>query len=316
MISKTTKMKVLIAYDGSECADQAIEDLQRAGLPAEADAIIVSVEEVWLPPPPVSSLELVDQAIGVGDGTATRRSVEPEYHPVEAEGWARKAAERIEEFFPAWSVTATGVTGSPAGEILRIADDWGADLIVVGSHGRSGFGRLVFGSVSHQIIIHAGCTVRVARCDIRDSYGKERILIGVDGSLGAEAAINEVASRHFPAETEVRLVIVCDPLRPTLVGQLIPKVKKWVEEGNREEAEWAKDVVRQQAEKVKKAGFLTSYAVKEGDPRRVLVDEAEDWQATTVVVGARGLTAIDRFLLGSVSAAVAQRADCSVEIVR
>ena len=44
-------MKILIAYDGSESADQGIDDLQRAALPTKADALVVSVAEVWLPPP-------------------------------------------------------------------------------------------------------------------------------------------------------------------------------------------------------------------------------------------------------------------------
>jgi nucleotide-binding universal stress UspA family protein len=130
------------------------------------------------------------------------------------------------------------------------------------------------------------------------------------------AAIAEVAQRQFPAETSIRVIIVCDPLKATLVGQLIPQVTSWVEEGNREERDWASDIVCQQVEKLHKAGLSASYLVKEGDPRRVLLDEAEEWQATTILVGARGLTAVDRFLLGSVSASVAQRADCTVEIVR
>ena len=44
-------MKILIAYDGSESADKGIDDLSRARLPIEADVVVVSVAEVWLPPP-------------------------------------------------------------------------------------------------------------------------------------------------------------------------------------------------------------------------------------------------------------------------
>ena len=44
------QMKILIAYDGSECADAALADLQRAGLPPAAAALIMSVAEVFLPP--------------------------------------------------------------------------------------------------------------------------------------------------------------------------------------------------------------------------------------------------------------------------
>ena len=55
-------MKILIGYDGSECADAALDDLTHAGLPPDAEAHILSVGEVWLPPPPPSSYEIIEQA--------------------------------------------------------------------------------------------------------------------------------------------------------------------------------------------------------------------------------------------------------------
>jgi len=63
-------------------------------------------------------------------------------------------------------------------------------------------------------------------------------------------------------------------------------------------------------------GLTVSSVIKEGDPKHVLLDEAERWGADCIFVGARGLSRVERFLLGSVSAAVAARAHCSVEIVR
>jgi nucleotide-binding universal stress UspA family protein len=56
--------------------------------------------------------------------------------------------------------------------------------------------------------------------------------------------------------------------------------------------------------------------VKEENPKRLLISEAEDWGADCIFVGARGLSHIERFWLGSVSTAVAPRAHCSVEVVR
>jgi nucleotide-binding universal stress UspA family protein len=53
-----------------------------------------------------------------------------------------------------------------------------------------------------------------------------------------------------------------------------------------------------------------------GDPKRVLVDEAETWSADCIFVGAKGMSRVQRVLLGSVSGAVAARANCSVEVVR
>src|SRR5438477_11107050 len=111
-------MKVLIAYDGSECADFAIEDLQRAGLPAEAEAIVVSVEEVWLPAPPMSSYEIVAGAILPEGNTAARMAPEVEEFHSAAESLAAKAQAVVQRLLPAWKVTQKAIVGSPATEIL------------------------------------------------------------------------------------------------------------------------------------------------------------------------------------------------------
>ena len=67
---------------------------------------------------------------------------------------------------------------------------------------------------------------------------------------------------------------------------------------------------------LREAGLAAEPFVVEGDPKRVLLHEAERWGADCIFVGAKGHSRRERFLLGSVSAAVAARARCSVEIVR
>jgi nucleotide-binding universal stress UspA family protein len=69
-------------------------------------------------------------------------------------------------------------------------------------------------------------------------------------------------------------------------------------------------------EKLRQAGLRTSVVVKEEEPKALLLNEAEGWNADCVFVGARGVGRVERLLTGSVSSAVAARAHCSVEIVR
>jgi nucleotide-binding universal stress UspA family protein len=64
------------------------------------------------------------------------------------------------------------------------------------------------------------------------------------------------------------------------------------------------------------AGLVTSVVMKEEEPKRLLLGEAESWGADCIFVGARGIGRLERFLTGSVSSAVAARAHCSVEVVR
>lgn len=293
------RTRILIAYDGSSCARSALEDLRRAGLPPEAEAVVVSVSEVWLPPPANNGL--------VGD---------PEDPPRDATEQALEAAGILRSSFPDWDVQAESCHGSPASVLLEKADKWRPDLIVVGSHGRSAIGRLFLGSVSHKIAIEANCSVRIARDLARETRTSARVLIAVDGSPGSRAAVDAVRSRVWPANSEARLVAVYDSVMPTMVGNFIPPVMQWVEDENKLSVTRARKMVASLSQSLRSSKLNISIAARPGDPKKVIVAEAQSWKADCIFVGATGLSPLDRFLLGSVSAAIASRAHCSVEIVR
>src|SRR6266511_4050918 len=256
-------MKILIAYDGSSCADSALEDMRRAGLPRLAEAVVLSVSELWMP---------VVESVGAG---AVRIVGALPVSLEKAESLAQTACERVQPYFPDWTVKAEARSGSPASVVIERADEWRPDLIVVGSHGRSALGRFMLGSVSQKVVTEAHCSARVARGSDSDVQAPARLLIGVDGSPDAEAAVTAVAARIWPADSEARVVIAIDDVVSEVIDQI---------EGGRA---WIYETI-----------------------------EAASWGADCIFVGARGLSRFERFRLGSVSAATAARAHCSVEVVR
>ena len=316
----TGQMKILIAYDGSECADAALDDLQKAGLPRSGvEALAVSVAEIWLPPPPPSVYEIVEAAGEMQTPADLQRWYGKGSQAVaEAEQLSARAAERLRKNFPGWTVAAEATCGSPAWEVIMKADGWKPDLVVVGSHGRNALGRFVLGSVSQKVLTEARTSVRVARGRVEvEPAGPARIVVGVDGSPGAQAAVREVASRAWPPGSAARVVVADDPVVPSPVGNLIPPVTRWVEESNQSERERVLKMADAAADELRAAELKAVAIVVEGDPKRVLIEEAERWGADSIFVGSTGFSnRFERFLLGSVSAAVAARAHCSVEVVR
>jgi nucleotide-binding universal stress UspA family protein len=312
-------MKILIAYDGSGCAEAALDDLRRAGLPGDGvEALVIAVAELWLPPPPPSSYEIVEAAREAESPADLQEEFAKGSPAVEAaESLALRAQERLKKNFPGWEVSIEATCGSPAREVTAKADEWQPDLVVVGSHGRNALGRFVLGSVSQKVLTEAHSSVRVARGRVEVEESPVRILLGVDGSPGAEQAVRAVAAREWPAGSEARVVVVDDPLTPTSIGHLLPPVKKWVEESNATDRAWVQNMADAAAGELRAAGLAVSAVVKEGDPKRVLLEEAEQWGAGSIFVGSMGFgSRFERFMLGSVSAAVAARAHCSVEVVR
>ena len=312
------KMKILIAYDGSTCADAALDDLQRAGLPADAEAVVMSVTEVWLPAPPPSSLEIVEMARAVHVPSDLTRVYSQNSPAVQAaQALADRAASRLRTNFPGWQLTTQVAVGSPKRELIHQADTWRPNLIVLGSHGHSMLARLVLGSVSQGVLADAHCSVRIARGRVEEPNTPVRIVIGVDGYAASEAAVREVASRSWPPMSEARVIAVTDPLSPGLISNLIPPIRDFVNESNQEDRDWLKELLDKSYQEFKSSKLRVSTEIVEGDPRRDLVAIAEMWGADCIFVGSVGFNnRLERFVLGSVSATVAARAHCSVEVVR
>ena len=199
---------------------------------------------------------------------------------------------------------ADAVADSPAWGIVRKAEELKADLIVVGSHDRSAMGRLMLGSVSQSVLHHAATSVRIAR-DPGNAKNTICLVAGEDGSEDAEAALSALAARAWPAGTTVHLVTAVDQVMATTAFGSTAGAGESIKRLN-----------ERSVAKLRAAGLGVSTLVADGNPRRLLVDEAERVRADSIFVGARGLRGIDRLVLGSVSAAVAARAHCSVEVVR
>jgi nucleotide-binding universal stress UspA family protein len=283
------RLSILIAYDGSVCADVALDDLWRAGLPTALEAVVVTVADVILPPPgaKVDVAELPDRAIEVVRGAQARA----EQAVNAARAVAERAAKRVKSYFPGWVVRWEACGDSPAWAISKLADRYQTDLIIVGAHKHSVVGgRLIFGSVSQRVLYEARCSVRVARCAEVWRCGPVRIVVGFTGSPDAAIAVDAVASRAWPAGSEVRFV--------TALGTGMP----------------APAAVP--ADKLRAAGLRTSHVSREGKPARVLLAEVDKWGADMLFVGTRDLHGMQHWLHGSVSSAVAAHAACSVEVAR
>jgi nucleotide-binding universal stress UspA family protein len=303
-------MKILIAHDGSEFADAAIRDLRHAGLPDNAEALVYTVADVIVPP----ELQPGDEV--PPEEPAVRRAHERAKQKLkQAEARAREASERIQKDFPNWEVSFEAAAESPAWAIIFKAGEWHADLIVVGSHGKSGLaGRLILGSVSQRVLYEAGCSVRIGREGTQNKTPPLRILVGVDGSSYSKAAVQAISKRHWPEGTQVRLLTVVDTVM--VLGDQEERQVKWLEVDDVDKWDDVRALFEPEAELLRASGLDAAVMIRRGHPTQELMDESESWGAHCVFVGAKGVRGIERLLLGSVSAALAARAPCSVEVVR
>jgi nucleotide-binding universal stress UspA family protein len=300
-------MKILIGHDGSQSADAALVDLQRAGLPVEAEALIVSVADVMMVPQ-TPAYELAGEALMSRRVTAGLVYAQRQTERVltEAKDFASRASDQVRSYFPHWNVRAETLAGSAAWELISKADEWKPDLIVVGSHGRSAVSRLILGSVSKKVVTDSDHSVRVSRGDIeKDRNTPPKLVIGVDGSTEADLAIRAVGSRVWPLGTEVRIIAVDDGSSSIAAGLMdeLPLAAAQM-------VAWGENALSE-------IGLKVSVVTEKGDPRRVLIDQAQAWDADSIFVGGRRFSgALERFQLGSVATALVTKAHCSVEVVR
>jgi len=151
-------MKILLAIDGSPCSDAAVEEVSRRPWPDGSSIKVLTAFELPVPPTPegwalpANYFEEMDVALrkqsqNIVDGAiATLKAKLPK----------------------SISIDAQILPGSPRAAILDEAENWGADLIVVGSHGYRAWQRFLLGSVSQSVVSHAKCSVEVVRCSPKE----------------------------------------------------------------------------------------------------------------------------------------------------
>lgn len=145
-----------------------------------------------------------------------------------------------------------------------------------------------------------------------------KILLAVDGSPCSEAAIDEVATRPWPSNTEVRIVSAFEiPLSPTPeVWAIQPEYYDEMERAVREQTQKVVDAASARLKKAIGQSLNVTGQVIQGSPQSAILEEAERWKADLIVVGSHGYGTWYRLVLGSVSQAVVLHAKCSVEVVR
>jgi nucleotide-binding universal stress UspA family protein len=232
--------------------------------------------------------------------------------PVEVEAISEAVAKRVREVTGRKDseVQIFADHGTPYAEILNRAEAWGADLIVVGSHGMTSDASVLIGGVTDKVIRYAHSPVLVAR----PPKVRGRIVAGTDFSDPAlpavEAAVAEARRTGGHLSIVHSLELFWTLTSAGAMGGGYPVISEEVYAEMQQAAQERMEGI------LRKFGTRGDILVKRGPAGPVLVSVATDINAELVVVGTIGRTGLRRLLLGSVAEAVASHAPCSVLIVR
>jgi nucleotide-binding universal stress UspA family protein len=143
-------MKILIAIDDSDFSKGVLQSVIARPWPPATEVKVLHVVE---PPSLLMGREMTGP--------------DPEFEAVwnalreQAKDLVSKAAEKLRA--ANFDVSVQLVEGDPKSQIIDVANEWHADLIVLGSHGRTGLSRFLMGSVSQDVVRHAHCSVEIVR---------------------------------------------------------------------------------------------------------------------------------------------------------
>ncbi|MFV2062080.1 MAG: universal stress protein [Chloroflexota bacterium] len=295
-------MRILVATDGSECAAVAVD--LAAAIEWPPDSIIHIVEAVatglavfggpWPPLPPVDTAAFDDDI---------RQQAEKDLSVAQA---------RLTS--PGRSVETSVASGRATDVIVSLAEQTGADVIVVGSRGHGTLESMILGSVSAEVIDRAHVPVLVARRTVI-----ERVVYAWDGSACARQAAHVLMDWGVFATSEIQVLSVADVVPAswsgvgTVGGVLNTTAYDEAAAPSRMQHE---QLAQRMALQLQEAGLEAVHKRRDGDPAGQIVNVAESWEADLVVVGTHGRTGLRRILMGSVARNVLHHAPCSVLIVR
>ena len=286
--------RVLVPLDGSRLAEAVLSFIEKVAGPLDMEIVLIQV--VSLTP---------EEVIGLAPNSARREPEARQYlEPLASELRHRGLRARVE--------VASGV---PATEIAAAAVRADADLIAMTTHGRSGFGRLLVGSIAEAVLRVAPVPVFLLKLTEAALSGPARVPVEVDRILFAtdfsEAALAAwPTARSVAAALEAELIVqhVIAPLR--VQGDFPPDIYSRYHEEARVEAE--RELAGLLAEA---AGVKVRTRLDGGRAAEEILRAAVEERADLIVLGTAGRTGVSRLLVGSVAAEVVRRAPCPVVTV-
>lgn len=278
--------RVLVPTDGSEesrrAATHGVELASRFGGIVHA---LYVVDERY------SGLEFEDV-----DGDPVTRALEHD---------GKEATERVEKIAAERRVEATTELreGVPADAILDCIAEWDADLVAMGTHGRTGLRHFLVGSTAERVVRRAPIPVLTVHGDSSNLTDYETIVVATDGSEAAERAVAEALAIANEFDATVHVLSVVDT-RLSQSAALLESLEI--------EARTAVGDAIDQATEEEESDTNVTTTVMEGVPAATIVDYAEDHDADLVVVGTRGVTGLDRFVTGSTAERVVRTSSVPV----
>jgi len=287
-------MNILLAIDHSVSSESAVNEMVARPWPPSAKVCVLNVVEqpniLVIPARVQTATEAAQAAVKIAAERLTARGLETSTHVVQ---------------------------DHPRSAITEYAKLWGADLIVVGSHGQRAITRFLMGSVAQAVVRSAPCSVEVVRTSIYDRPAdarKMKLLLATDGSEFSLAAVHSVAERPWPEGSTIKVISVAEVIVPAIEPGYVDAM---LMDSLREEAtRHSREAVLAAEKTIGEAGLKVSGIVLTGFAKEAIVDEAKEWGADLIVAGSHGLRGITRLLIGSVAEAVAMHAHCSVEVIR
>lgn len=292
-------MKVVVAIDNSPSSDAVLQAVVTRAWPANTTFCVLNV---------VNLLRFERLHALIEDASREGARL--------VKDGAKRICDAGYEAFPEAS------PGNPRSDISCFAKEWGADLILVGSHGHGAVGRFLLGSVAQGVLRTAPCSVEIVRTPLASSSSPRKVLFATDGSECSVGAAHAIAAEPWPQGTIFKvlsveeLMVVPNQMQAASLSAVYPA--SLLEELITQSREHACSAVDTATDILRRSGLMVdgTHSTPLGEPRGVILDTAKEWGADLIVVGSHGKRGLDRFLLGSVSEAVAIHASCSVRVAR
>jgi nucleotide-binding universal stress UspA family protein len=281
---------ILVPTDGSEHAGRAARQAEYLAELFDATVHLLSVVDV-------QGAAGAFNAGGVDKAFVTR---------LEAEG--ERVVETVRtEITGVDAVRTAVVRGRPDEEILGYADENDVDLVVMGTHGRTGLTRYVAGSVTERVLRLSDVPVLTVRTVDEEMSEYGEVLVPTDGSEYAEAAVDHGLAVAEAAGARVHAVNVVD------LGSMTASATYGLPDDvvARIEAD-GEAAVEEVASRARGRGLEAVTDVRRGSAARTLLDYVDRKAIDLVTMGTAGRTGLDRYLLGSTTEGLVRRSDAPV----